>query len=161
MMTKLTYIKTAVWFLAISLWIAACSPAPAGGESPAEGSPMPADVVTPYLKVADALANDSIDGVKANAGDLATAASRLGAPAMKIDTAAVQLASATEIADARTKFGALSEAVVTYVDGLKLKLPDDVKVAICPMNQKPWLQEGSDIRNPYFGSSMLTCGNFR
>ena len=38
-----------------------------------------------------------MDGVKANAGSIATAATALGAPAMKIDTAAVQLASAAEL----------------------------------------------------------------
>ena len=53
------------------------------------------------------------------------------------------------------------DAIVAYMDGLKLTLPDDVRVAVCPMKQKPWLQEGSDIKNPYYGSSMLTCGDFR
>ena len=53
------------------------------------------------LKIQTALADDSIEGVKANAGDIATAARALGAPAMKIDTAAVQLASAAELDDAR------------------------------------------------------------
>lgn len=159
-MRHLWYLKLAVWFVCISL-ISACMPAPNAGETPAEGSPMPQNIVEPYLKIADALANDSMDGVKANAGNLATAATSLGAPAMKIDTAALQLASATEIADARTKFATLSEAVVTYTDGLKLKLPDDVRVAVCPMLHKPWLQQGADIHNPYYGSSMATCGDFR
>ena len=80
---------------------------------------------------------------------------------MKIDTSALQVASATEIEDAREKFARLSDAIVAYMDGLKLTLPDDVRVAVCPMKQKPWLQEGSDIKNPYYGSSMLTCGDFR
>ena len=54
-------------------------------------------VIDPYLKIQAALADDSMDGVKANAGNIATAATALGAPAMKIDTTAVQLASAAEI----------------------------------------------------------------
>ena len=29
------------------------------------------------------------------------------------------------------------------------------------MLQKPWLQKGDTIANPYYGSSMLTCGNFK
>ena len=122
---------------------------------------MPASIVEPYVKIADALAKDSLDGVKTSAGDLATAATGLGAPAAKIDTSAVQLASATELEDAREKFGVLSEAVVAYMDGLHLVLPEGVRVASCPMKQKPWLQRGSEIENPYYGSSMLTCGDFR
>jgi hypothetical protein len=99
--------------------------------------------------------------VKANAGNIATAASGLGAPATKIDTAALQLASATELDDARVKFGALSEAIDTYMTGLKLKMPEGVRVAFCPMAQKPWLQQGTAINNPYYGKSMQTCGAFR
>jgi len=122
---------------------------------------MPRSIVDPYLKIQAALADDSLDGVKANAGNIATAASSLGAPAMKIDTAALQLASATELDDARAKFGTLSEAIDTYMTGLKLKAPEGVRVAFCPMAQKPWLQEGSTISNPYYGKSMPTCGSFR
>jgi len=102
-----------------------------------------------------------MDGVTANAGSIATAATSLRAPAVKIDTAAVQLASATEIDDARNKFGALSEAIDTYMTGLHLVAPEGVKVAVCPMVHKPWLQADASIHNPYFGKSMQTCGRFR
>jgi hypothetical protein len=129
--------------------------------TPAPGSEMPRSIIDPYLKIQLALAEDSMDEVKANAGNIATAASGLGAPAMKIDTAALQLASATELDDARVKFGALSEAIDTYSTGLKLTMPEGVRVAFCPMAQKPWLQQGSAINNPYYGKSMPTCGAFR
>ena len=129
--------------------------------TPAPGSEMPRSIVDPYLKIQVALADDSMEGVKANAGNIATVAASFGAPAMKIDTAALQLASATEIDDARVKFGALSEAIDTYATGLKLKLPEGVRVAFCPMAQKPWLQQASAINNPYYGKSMPTCGTFR
>ena len=122
---------------------------------------MPRGIVDPYLKIQLALADDSMDGVKANAGNIATAASSLGAPAMKIDTAALQLASATELDDARVKFGALSEAIDTYMTGLKLTTPEGVRVAFCPMAQKPWMQQGTAINNPYYGKSMQTCGSLR
>jgi len=129
--------------------------------TPAPGSEMPRAIVDPYLKIQLALADDSMEGVKANAGNIATAASSLGAPATKIDTAALQLASATELDDARVKFGALSEAIDTYATGLKLTWPEGVRVAFCPMAQKPWMQQGTVINNPYYGKSMQTCGAFR
>jgi HPt (histidine-containing phosphotransfer) domain-containing protein len=139
----------------------ACAPAPATDKTPKAGTEMSRAVIDPYLKIQAALADDSMDGVKANAGDIATAATALGAPAMKIDTTAVQLAAATEIEDARDRFGALSEAIDTYMTGLKLKAPEDVRVAFCPMVQKPWLQASATIDNPYYGKSMSTCGSFR
>jgi len=149
------------YFLLLALAATACAPAPQTDKTPKAGSEMSRAVIDPYLKIQAALADDSMDGVKANAGDIATAATSLGAPAMKIDTAALQLASATEIDDARPKFAALSEAIDAYMTGLKLKAPDGVKVAVCPMLHKPWLQASAAIENPYFGKSMLTCGSFR
>jgi hypothetical protein len=140
---------------------AACAPAPATDKTPKAGTEMSRAVIDPYLKIQAALADDSMDGVTANAGNIATAATALGAPAMKIDTTAVQLAAATEIADARDRFGALSEAIDTYMTGLKLKAPEGVRVAFCPMVQKPWLQASATIDNPYYGKSMSTCGSFR
>ena len=148
--------------LAIAMVVAsACAPAPQTANTPAPGSTLSASIVDPYLKIQEALADDKMDGVKENAGQVATASAALGAPAMKIDTAAVQLASASEIEDARTKFATLSEAVDDYMTGLHLKAPEGVRVAFCPMVQKPWLQKGEAIENPYYGKEMLTCGTLR
>jgi Cu(I)/Ag(I) efflux system membrane fusion protein len=138
-----------------------CVPAPETAATPKAGSVLSSTIVDPYVRIASALAKDSIEGVRANAGELATAATALGAPAMKIDTSAVQLAAAADIEGARATFGVLSDALVGYVDGLKLTLPEGVRVASCPMKQKPWLQRGADLENPYYGSSMLGCGSFR
>lgn len=149
---------------AVIVVIAACSkpaPAPPKATAPAPGSNLPASLVDPYLKIQEGLTRDNIDGLRANAGDVATAATALGAPAVKIDTAAVQLASAGDLADARVKFGALSEAIVAYKDGLKLTPGDGVRQAFCPMALKPWLQKGDKISNPYYGSQMPTCGSFQ
>ena len=147
--------------VALTLTIGACAPAPATDNTPKAGAEMPRAVIDPYLKIQAALADDSMDGVKANAGSIATAATSLGAPAVKIDTAAVQLAAAAEIEDARDRFGALSDAIDKYMTGLHLVAPQGVKVAFCPMVQKPWLQAEATINNPYFGKSMQTCGSFR
>ena len=130
-------------------------------DAPKEGTAISPAIVEPYLNIQTALAKDSVDGVKANAGQIATAAAALGAPAVPIDTAAVQLASAADLADARLKFGTLSDAMVTYMDGFHLTPPEGVRAASCPMVKKPWLQRGSTIANPYYGSEMLGCGSFR
>jgi Cu(I)/Ag(I) efflux system membrane fusion protein len=147
--------------LMIAMTTNGCAPAPQTSNTPAAGSKMPSSIVDPYLKIQTALAEDRMEEVRANAGSVATAATALGAPAMKIDTAAVQLASTTELDDARDKFGALSSAVVAYMDGLHLTPPEGVRKAYCPMAMKPWLQKGETLANPYYGSSMPTCGEFQ
>ena len=147
--------------LALIATATACAPAPITDKTPKAGAEMSRAVLDPYLKIQAALAADSMDGVTQSAGEVATAATALGAPAMKIDTTAVQLASAAEIEDARDKFGMLSVAIDSYMTGLKLKAPEGVKVAFCPMVQKPWLQTASAIDNPYYGKSMISCGSFR
>jgi hypothetical protein len=138
---------------------AACN-RPAASAAPATGA-MSRTVIDPYLKIGAALASDSIEGVTAGAGEIATAASALGAPAFKIDTAAAQLTGAADLADARAKFGVLSEAIEAYMTNQHLTSPEGVRVAFCPMVLKPWLQQDGDLRNPYYGSQMLTCGSFR
>jgi membrane fusion protein, copper/silver efflux system len=139
--------------------------APTAG-TPKSGSAMPVSIVDPYLKIHDALADDRVDGVRAAAGDMATAATALGAPAMKVYTAALSLSGAAsapepDIVDVRARYGALSEALVTYMKGENLTAPEGVRTAYCPMAEKPWLQKGDTIANPYYGKSMPTCGDFR
>jgi hypothetical protein len=118
-------------------------------------------VVDPYLQIQTTLVHDSIDGLAARANDIATAARTLGAQADPIQVAATGLAAAADLADARVKFGALSEAMETYRKDLHLAWPDGVRLAYCPMVRKPWLQQGTRIANPYYGTEMPTCGSFR
>lgn len=37
----------------------------------------------------------------------------------------------------------------------------DLRLAYCPMVDKEWLQTTAELRNPFYGSMMLTCGEFR
>jgi hypothetical protein len=147
--------------IALAFCAAGCMPAPGTSNTPEGGTPMPSSIVEPYLKIQTELYNDSVENVRANAGNLATASASLGSPAMKIDMAAVQLASATELPDAREKFARLSEAIVTYMDGLNLTPPEGVQVASCETTNRQWLQEGPTIANPYDGAAASTCGSFR
>ena len=141
------------------LSLSACSPAVKGTQE--RGGTMTPSIIDPYLHIQHALADDSVDEVKANAGMLATAAAALGAPAAKIDAAALQLAEAGDLTATRDRFGTLSEAIVTYMDGFHLSPPEGVRIATCPMVNKPWLQQEATLANPYYGKSMLTCGSFR
>src|SRR5262249_30735772 len=106
--------------------------APMGGKTPESGSAVPASILDPYLAIQEALAQDSTDQVKANAGNIATASTALGAPAMKISPSALQLAGSLDAAQpditvVREKFGVLSEALDTYMTGLNVKPPQGVR----------------------------------
>jgi hypothetical protein len=144
----------------VTLTIAAAACAPGTSSTPATGSQMPEAILAPYLKIQTALAQDSLEGLRANAGTLATAATALGAPALKIYTSALQLAPADELPDARMKFARVSDAIVAYMTGLGLTPPAGVRVAFCSATDKTWLQEGNDISSPYEGTA-ATCGEFR
>ena len=154
-------LQTLVVGLSLALFAGACKGVSKAEPAASTSAEMSRAVVDPYLKIAVALASDNIDGVKANAGDVTTAATALGVYAVPIDTAAAQLTAAADLEDARAKFGVLSEAIDVYMSRQHLSPPAGVRVAFFPMVKKPWLQADGPLRNPYYGSQMLTCGSFR
>ena len=118
-------------------------------------------IVDPAVAIQKSLANDSMASVQANAAQIEEQAAKLGAPAAKIAEAAKELTTTTKIVDARTAFGQLSEAIVGYVEAHKLTFDPPMRIAYCPMVNKPWLQPGDTIANPYYGKQMPTCGSFK
>ncbi|HUE85260.1 MAG TPA: DUF3347 domain-containing protein [Vicinamibacterales bacterium] len=127
----------------------------------AVASDLPAALVNPYLNVQVALAADQFEGVAAHGEAIEKAAAALGAEAGAIVAGAKKLAAARDIAAARTAFGEVSTALIDYAEKTKSGLGPDVRVAYCPMVDKPWLTRDKTIRNPYYGASMLTCGSFK
>ena len=104
-------------------------------------------------------------GIGANAEIIEDAAMKsLEPPSTAIAAAAKSLKATANLADARAGFGKLSGAIVAYVDAQKLDLPSReprIHIAYCPMANKPWLQAGEKIANPYYGSAMPTCGSLK
>ena len=116
------------------------------------------DLAQPYLHIQLALANDSMEGVTDAAETIAAEAAKMGNAAKRIGTAATALAGAQDIKTARAAFGPLSNALITYGEEVGF---DDLKVAYCPMARKSWVQANGEIRNPFYGSMMLNCGEFK
>ena len=115
-------------------------------------------LAAPYLHIQVALANDSTDGVAAAARAIAAEAAGMGEQAEAIGAAAEALADATDLEAAREAFGPLSDALIVYGRDVGF---GELRLAYCPMVDKEWLQATSEIRNPFYGSMMLTCGEFR
>jgi hypothetical protein len=122
---------------------------------------LPKALVDPYLTVQAALAGDSTAGVADAARAIEMAAASLGADGAPVVAGAKKLNGAKTLADARGAFGELSVAIVDYATKTKADIPAGLHVAYCPMADRPWLQTEKDIKNPYYGSSMLTCGTFK
>ena len=115
-------------------------------------------LAAPYLHIQMALANDSMDGVTDAASTMAAEAEGMGSPARMIAATARSLAAAGDIRTARAAFGPLSDALINYGEEVGF---GELRVAYCPMVRKSWVQAGSELRNPFYGSEMLTCGSFR
>ena len=122
---------------------------------------IPKELVDAYLQVQSALAADKLDGVPAHAKTIELGATTLGKDAEKLAASAKKLQDAKDIAAARSAFGELSDAMIAYADKTKSGFGADVRIAFCPMANKPWLQKEKAIRNPYYGASMISCGSFR
>jgi hypothetical protein len=122
---------------------------------------LPSALVDPYLQVQVALSSDQFTGVAAHAQSMVTAATALGKDAEPIVVSAKKLGASKDIAAARTAFGEVSDAIEAYAAKSKSTYPAGVRVAYCPMADKPWLTKDKEIRNPYYGASMSTCGSFK
>ncbi|HVG13697.1 MAG TPA: DUF3347 domain-containing protein [Chitinophagaceae bacterium] len=60
----------------------------------------------------------------------------------------------------REYFMGLSSNMATLAKSLKLA-NQPIYLQYCPMKKATWLSSEKGIRNPYYGSSMLTCGEVR
>lgn len=57
----------------------------------------------------------------------------------------------------RGRFANFSNNMTVLAKSVKLS-SDPIFQAYCPMKKAGWLSKDKEIRNPYFGSAMLSCG---
>ena len=120
------------------------------------------EIVKSYLEIQAQLAGDRTDGLKAPSRAIAAQAAAVGPSGATLAKAAAAIEGAADITAAREAFGPLSDAVIARVqaDGSK-EAAADLKIAYCPMVKKSWLQREDQVRNPYYGAQMLTCGELK
>ena len=128
-------------------------------------------VVLEYVALRGALVASDLDAARAKAADLAARLDPADVPAADGEAwaaateplagPAAELAEAADLDAARAAFAALTDPVVAAVrvlgDGGR-----DLFVQHCPMAfdnaGASWVSAEREIRNPYFGDAMLTCG---
>ncbi len=132
-------------------------------------------IVEKYLLLQDALASDDKDGAARAAGETLEALSGVEmnllsdnalkawmANSLKMKTALDKIKEAEEIEQMRVGFEVLSNELIAVVKQFGVYEGKTLYKLNCPMafNDKgaDWLQADGDIRNPYFGASMYTCG---
>lgn len=69
------------------------------------------------------------------------------------------LAAAKDLAAQRSAFAGFSDQMITLVKSAKPAAP--VYVEYCPMKKASWLSAEAVIKNPYYGSAMLSCGSVK
>ena len=74
----------------------------------------------------------------------------------KLITSGKAVSDNKELAKQRTAFQALSESMIALSKALKSL--SSSYVVYCPMKNAYWLSAEHEIKNPYYGNTMLTCG---
>jgi Cu(I)/Ag(I) efflux system membrane fusion protein len=124
-----------------------------------------------YFAILDALKQNSMEGVQDNAKALAQAADKAneklssgsehdcGASTQlgDVKAAASSLSEKADIKSSREQFGKLSEYMVEYQKMCGDADSEKLHIFICDMAKKTWLQEDTEIGNPYYGPSMAKC----
>ena len=135
----------------------------AGGAAFAADTAPAAEMLQAFDAMHTALADDSSNGVRDAAARLAAAAKAAGAkaksaPPFQAVAESAQAVAATEGLEAqREKFKPVSIAMARLVESGQLA---GAGMFYCPMADAYWLQKAGDdaLRNPYYGKSMLRCG---
>ncbi len=71
-----------------------------------------------------------------------------------------KISTTKDIKQQREIFASLSANMFALAKGVKLTTKPIYEV-YCPMKKSYWLSSDKAIKNPYFGSAMLTCGSVK
>lgn len=109
-----------------------------------------------YVDLTQALTNGDAAGAK-----IAASAVEVGAKAInggaELASLASKITNASTIETQRDVYSGLSTAMIALVKQSGLQT-GQLYVSYCSMKNGSWLSNSKQIRNPYYGQSMLTCG---
>ena len=120
-------------------------------------------LLTTYYGIKDALVSSNAAGASAKAAEFIHAASIADEHTLPAENRiilikeAVQISKSTDLKQQRELFAGFSADMVTLAKAVKLS-GNPVYQQFCPMKKASWLSSSQVVKNPYFGSAMLTCG---
>lgn len=119
-----------------------------------------------YLNIKNALVSDQSDEASKAANTFLKSASMVDYKVLSEGNLDLLRKEASKIADSRSiemqreAFNNLSKNMIALTG--KYKLADEsVFVQYCPMAKASWLSAEKNVKNPYYGKSMLTCGSVK
>lgn len=119
-----------------------------------------------YYELKDALVSSNEKVAAENAQKFIIAINNTNKETIKDDARTALLKDATAISNSknleqqRKKFAALSENMLVLAQKVKLSA-EPVYQQYCPMKKASWLSNDKAVKNPYYGSAMLTCGTVK
>lgn len=124
---------------------------------------QPDKLLALYYNVKDALVGGKADVAATKAAEFVKAANALDAKTLPVENRNALLKSAGNISKTkdikkqREYFAGFSDQMFALAKTTSLGT-EPIYQAYCPMEKASWLSSTTAIKNPYFGSSMLTCG---
>lgn len=119
-----------------------------------------------YLSIKTALVADNSDDASKAANAFLKSAAMVDYKVLSEGNLDILKKDATRIAESRSietqrdSFNTLSSNIIVLTK--KFKLADQsVFIQYCPMADASWLSSEKEIRNPYYGASMLKCGSVK
>ncbi len=124
---------------------------------------QPAQLLTSYYSIKDALVEGDANTAAMKAEELVKTANGIdykvisegNINALLKDAGAIS--ESKDLKEQRQHFANLSANMFTLAKAVNLTT-EPVYQAYCPMKKTYWLSSEKTIKNPYFGSAMLTCG---
>jgi hypothetical protein len=126
----------------------------------------PAQLLSIYYDIKDALVSGNASTASAKAGDFVKALNSIDTKivaeanrdALLKDIAVIS--TSKDLKEQRVSFAPFSENMIALAKTVKLST-EPVYQQYCPMKKASWLSNQQAIKNPYYGSSMLTCGSVK
>ncbi|MCW3162356.1 DUF3347 domain-containing protein [Chryseobacterium oryctis] len=119
-----------------------------------------------YIAIKSALASDDADKTSKAATEFIKTASAIDYKLISEGNLNILRKDATAISEARNIntqreiFFNLSDNMIALAKEFKLS-ENPVYIQYCPMADGSWLSDEAKIVNPYYGSSMLSCGSVK
>jgi len=123
-------------------------------------------LLTSYYALKDALISSNPNAAAAKAGEFLKAMDAIDKEMVTPEIRNTLISDVTSISQSkdikvqREKFAALSANVFALAKMVKLSA-EPIYQQYCPMKKASWLSNNKAIKNPYYGSAMLTCGSVK
>lgn len=126
----------------------------------------PSQLLSLYYDIKDALVSGNAVTASAKADDFVKALNNMNATILNETSREALLKDVTVISkskdlkEQRVIFAPFSDNMIALAKTVKLST-EPVYQQYCPMKKASWLSSQQAIKNPYYGSAMLTCGSVK